>query len=110
MPGPLSHPRPSRGCCALTRRLGPPLVLRRARVCTPREQQDIALPLMIALSPPQRALTKQDRLGQAFLHRPDPALRISIQVRTARRQHERFRPDLTGYTCCVSSTRQLKRE
>jgi hypothetical protein len=54
MPGPLSHPRPSRGCCALTRRLGPPLVLRRARVCTPREQQDIALPLMIALSPPQQ--------------------------------------------------------
>jgi hypothetical protein len=75
-----------------------------AGVCSPREQQDIALPLMIALSmimfdifaqgPPQRALTKQDDLGQALLlHRPDPALRISIRVRTARRQHERF--DLT---------------
>src|SRR6266404_9633 len=45
-----------------------------AGVCTPREQQDIALPLMIALGmimfdifaqgPPQRALTKQDHLGQ----------------------------------------------
>jgi hypothetical protein len=42
---------------------------------------------------PQRALAKQNYLGQALLfHRPDPALRISIQVRTARRQSQRFDP------------------
>ncbi len=67
----------------------------------PREQQDIALPLVISLSvemldifaqrPPQRALTEKNELGQALLlHRPDPALRIGIQVRAARRQQERL--------------------
>src|SRR5271166_5666110 len=71
-----------------------------AGVCTPREQLDIALPLMIALSmimfdifaqgPPQRVLTKQNHLGQALLlHRPDPALRISIQVRMSQRARTR---------------------
>jgi len=70
----------------------------------PREQQDIALALVIALGmvvfdiflegPSQRTLAKEDHLGQALLlHRPDPALGIGIQVRAAGRQHERF--DLT---------------
>ena len=69
-----------------------------AGVCTPREQQDIALPLMIPLGmemfdifaqrSPQRALAKEDHFAQALLlHRPDPALRIGIQVRAAGRQH-----------------------
>jgi predicted membrane-bound mannosyltransferase len=68
------------------------------------EQQDIVLPLVIPLSvemfdvfaqgPPQRALTEENHLAQALLlHRPDPALRIGIQVRAAGRQRERF--DLT---------------
>jgi len=63
-----------------------------AGVCTPREQQDIALPLVIpfgmemfdifAQRSPQRALAKEDHLAQALLlHRSDPALRIGIQVR-----------------------------
>ena len=67
----------------------------------PREQQDVALPLVISLSvemldifaerSPQRALTEENHLRQALLlHRPDPALRIGIQIRVARRQHERF--------------------
>jgi hypothetical protein len=67
----------------------------------PREQQDVALPLVISLSvemldifaqrPSQRTLTEEHHLGQALLlHRPDPALRIGIQVRAARWQHERF--------------------
>ena len=70
----------------------------------PREQQNIALALVITLSmvvinifiegPSQRTLAKEDHLGQALiLHRPDPALRIGIQVRAARRQNERL--DLT---------------
>ena len=74
-----------------------------ANVRTPREQQDIALPLMIPLGmemfdifpqrAPQGALAKEDHLGQAFLlHRPDPALRIRIQVRAPRRQCKRFNP------------------
>jgi len=74
-----------------------------AGVCTPREQQDIALALVIpfgmkmfdifAQRSPQRALANQDHLAQALLlHRPDPALRIGIQVRAARR-HEQL--DLT---------------
>ena len=65
------------------------------------KQQDVALPLVIALSmimfdvfaqrSPQRALSKEDHLGQALvLHRSDPALRIGIQVRAARRQRQRF--------------------
>jgi hypothetical protein len=69
----------------------------------PREQQDIALPLRIPLGmemfdifaqrSPQRALTEKNELGQALLlHRPDPALRIGIQVRAARGQHERLDP------------------
>ena len=77
--------------------------LRAADVRVPREQQDIALPLMVSLSmvmldifaqrPPQGALTEQNNLGQAlFLHRPDPALRMGIQVGAARRQRERFDP------------------
>jgi hypothetical protein len=64
-------------------------------VCAPREQQHIALPLVIpfgmeifdifAQRSPQRALAKEDHLGQAlFLRRSDPALRIGIQVRAAR--------------------------
>ena len=75
-----------------------------ANVRTPREQQDIALPLVIpfgmemfnifAQRSPQRALAKEDHLAEALLlHRPDPALRMGIQVRAARRQHQRF--DLT---------------
>jgi ABC-type uncharacterized transport system substrate-binding protein len=69
----------------------------------PREQQDVALPLVIPLGmemvdvfaqrPPQRALAKEDHLGQAlFLDRPHPALGVGIQVRAARRQRERFNP------------------
>ena len=65
-----------------------------ADVRTTREQQDVALPLVIPLGmemvdifaqgSPQRALAKEDHLGQALLlHRPDPALRIGIQVRAA---------------------------
>src|SRR6516165_11524608 len=76
---------------------------RRSEVRTPREQQYIALPLMIPLGmemfdifpqrAPQGALAKEDHLGQAFLlHRPDPALRIGIQVRAARGQRERLDP------------------
>src|SRR5262249_17553342 len=68
---------------------------------TPREQQDVALPLMIPLgmemfdiltqNSPQGALANEDHLGQALLlHRPDPTLRIGIQVRAARRQQERL--------------------
>ena len=52
-------------------------------VRTPREQQDVALPLVITLSmvmldifaqrAPQGALTEEKHLGQALLlHRPDP--------------------------------------
>ena len=63
----------------------------------PGKQQDIAFPLVIPLSmevldvfaqcAPQGALAEEDHLGQALLlHRPDPALRIGIQVRAARRQ------------------------
>src|SRR5262245_22731564 len=74
-----------------------------ADVRTPREQQDVALPLMIPLgmemfdiltqSSQQGALAKEDNLEQALLlHRPDPTLRISIQVRAARRQPERLDP------------------
>jgi hypothetical protein len=69
----------------------------------PRKQQDVTLPLMIPLAmemvdivaqhPPQRALAEQDHLGQTLLlDRPDPALRIAIQLRTARRQRKRFDP------------------
>src|SRR6266849_2887920 len=72
-----------------------------AGVRTPREQQDVALPLVIALRmevfdifaqrPPQGAFAKENHLGQALLlHRPDPALHIGIQVRAARRQHKRL--------------------
>ena len=72
-------------------------------VRVPRKQQDVTLPLVIPLSmeilgvfaerPPQRALAKEDHLGQALLlHRPDPALRIGIQVRAARGKHERLDP------------------
>ena len=60
-----------------------------ADACIAGEQQDVVLPLMIALSmvmldvfaqcAPQRALAKEDYLGQALLlYRPDPALRIGI--------------------------------
>ena len=82
-----------------------------------RQQQDVALALVIALGmimfdvfvqrPPQGALAQEDHLGQALLlHRPDPALRIGIQVRTAGRQRERARSDPTqswrGMTECIS--------
>jgi hypothetical protein len=57
--------------------------------CIAGEQQDVVLPLMIALSmvmldvfaqgAPQGALAEEDYLGQALLlYRPDPALRIGI--------------------------------
>ena len=60
-----------------------------ADACIAGEQQDVVLPLMIALSmvmldvfaqcAPQGALAKEDYLGQALLlHRPNPALRIGI--------------------------------
>jgi hypothetical protein len=66
-----------------------------------RKQQDVTLPLVIALSmiifdvfaprPPQGPLAEKDHLGQALLlHRPDPALRIGIQVRAVRRQRQWF--------------------
>ena len=66
-----------------------------------RKQQDVVLPLVIspamemvdivAQCPPQRALAEKDHFGQALLlDRPDPALRIGIQVRAARRQRQRF--------------------
>ena len=69
----------------------------------PRKKQDVALPLVIPLSmemvdivaqrPAQGALAEEDYLGQALLlDRPDPALRIGIQVRAVRRQRERFNP------------------
>src|SRR5450631_4842881 len=72
-----------------------------AEGCITGEQQDVVLPLMIALSmvmldvfaqcAPQGALAEEDHLGQALLlHRPDPALRVGIQVRATRRQRERF--------------------
>ena len=62
-----------------------------ADACIAGEQQDVVLPLMISLSmlmldvfaqgAPQRTLAKKDYLGQALLlHRPNPALRIGIQV------------------------------
>jgi Family of unknown function (DUF5372) len=60
-----------------------------AEACIAGEQQDVVLPLMIALSmvmldvfaqgAPQGALAEGDHLGQALLlHRPYPALRIGI--------------------------------
>src|SRR5215469_12678291 len=66
-----------------------------------RERQHVTLALVIPLGmimldvfvqrPPQGALAQQDHLGQALLlHRPNPALRIGIQVRTAGRQREWF--------------------
>ena len=72
-----------------------------ADACIAGEQQDVVLPLMIALSmvmldvfaqgEPQGALAEEDYLGQALLlYRPDPAPRIGIQVQAARRQHQRF--------------------
>ena len=62
-----------------------------ADACIAGKQQDVVLPLMIALSmvmldgfaqcAPQGALAKEDDPGQALLlHRPNPALRIGIQV------------------------------
>ena len=63
--------------------------------------QDVALPLVIPLGiemldiviqrPPQGALAEQDHFGQTLLlDRPDPALRIGVQVWTVRRQRERL--------------------
>src|SRR5262245_21659998 len=80
---------------------GPPTI----EVPVPREKQDVTLALVIALGmivvdvfverPPQGALAEEDDLRQALLlHRPNPALGIGIQVRAARRQHQRL--DLTG--------------
>jgi hypothetical protein len=68
-----------------------------------RKQQDVTLPLMIPLGMemvdivakrmPQRALAEENHLGQVLLlDRPHPALCVGIQVRTARRQRERFNP------------------
>src|SRR5262245_39677440 len=72
-----------------------------------REQQDVTLALVIPLDmimfdefvrrPPQRALAQEDHFGQALLlHRPNPALRIGIEVWTAGRQRQRF--DLRALT------------
>ena len=72
-----------------------------AEGCITGEQQDVVLLLTIALSmamldvfaqgAPQGAPAEANYLGQALLlYRPDPALRIGIQVRAARRQHQRF--------------------
>src|SRR5262249_12915279 len=87
----------------------------RMDACITREQEDVALPLMIALGMimvdvfvqrlAQRALAQKDPLGQALLlHPADPALRIGIQVRAARRQRQRL--DLTRRwretTGCIS--------
>jgi hypothetical protein len=48
---------------------------------------------IVAQRSPQGALADEDYLGQALLFdRPDPALRIGIQVRAARRKRERFNP------------------
>ena len=48
---------------------------------------------IFAQGSPQRALAKENHLGQTLLlRRPDPALRIGIQVRAARGQHERLDP------------------
>ena len=48
---------------------------------------------IFAQGSPQRALAKENHLGQTLLlHRPDLALRIGIQVRAARGQHERLDP------------------
>ena len=50
---------------------------------------------IFAHSPPQRALTQENYLGQTLLlHRSDPALRMGIQVRATRRKHQRF--DIAG--------------
>jgi len=87
---------PTQSLAALHRRLA-------ADVCIAREQQEVALPLMISLgmemfdifaeSAPQGALTEENHFGQALLlYRPDPALRKGIQVRTPRGQRERFNP------------------
>jgi hypothetical protein len=68
-----------------------------------RKQQDVAFPLVVPLGmvmldislkrPSQGALAEQNHPAQTLLlHRPDPALRVSIQVRAARRQHERLDP------------------
>ena len=67
------------------------------------KQQHVALPLVIpfgmemvdilAQRPPQRALAKENHPGQAlFLDRPDPALRVGIEVRAACRQRQRLNP------------------
>ena len=88
---------PTKSLAALSRLL----VVADVRVT--RKQEDVTLPLVIALSmvmldvfaqgPPQRALAEEDHLGQALLlHRSDPALRIGIQVRAAGRQREWFDP------------------
>jgi hypothetical protein len=63
-----------------------------ADACIAGEQQDVVLPLMIALSmvmldvfaqgAPQGALVEEDYLGQALLlYRPDPALRSTEPTR-----------------------------
>ena len=73
-------------------------------VCIAREQQDVFPPLVVPLSvvmldvfaqcPPQGAFAEEDHFRQALLlHRPDPTLRIGIQVRAARGQQKWF--DLT---------------
>ncbi len=48
---------------------------------------------VFAQGEPQGALAEEDHFGQALLlDRPHPAFRVGIQVRTARRQRERFNP------------------
>src|SRR5262245_57766629 len=45
---------------------------------------------VVAQCPPQRPLAEKDHFGQALLlDRPDPALRVGIQVRAACRQRDR---------------------
>src|SRR5258708_6965232 len=103
--------RPTRASCRLlmivaqqpTQSLAAPYRPFALPIVYPRKQQDITFPLMIPLGmemvdiaaqcPPQGPLPEQDHLGQTlFLDRPDPALRIGIQVRAACRQSQRLNP------------------
>ena len=65
-----------------------------------RKQQDVPFALVIPLpvkvfdklsqNSSQRSLAKQDEFREAFLfHGPHPSFRVSVQIRTARRQLDR---------------------
>src|SRR5260370_21401280 len=65
----------------------------RAKRCPPPIAVGMVMIEVFAECAPQGALPKENDLGQAFLlHRPDPALRIRIQVRAPRRQCKRLNP------------------